>query len=324
MYRAPTLGTPPPTGRQTTRLAPSPTGALHLGNARTFLINWAIARRLGWRTLLRIEDLDTPRVKPGAIGATIEILRWLGMDWDQGPIVQSADLDPYRDAMATLAARGLAYPSALTRAQIDAVASAPQEGAHETPFPASLRPTMVPRRFDDPGTNWRFATPAGPVAFRDEFAGPQSIDASATAGDFVVWTKRGQPSYQFAVVVDDHRQGVTRIVRGDDLLDSAARQLLLYRALGCTPEPVYTHLPLVRGADGRRLAKRHGDTRLETYRAAGVPPERVIGLVAAWSGFGPGRRPMSAAEFRAGLDLSRVPHKDVVFTPEDHAWLSER
>lgn len=306
-----------------TRLAPSPTGALHLGNARTFLVTWALARRRGWGVVLRIEDLDGPRVKPGAIEGTIDILRWLGMDWDQGPIVQSRDLEPYRAALESLASRGLAYPSALTRTEIEAAASAPQEGVHEVAFPTSLRPPIGPRPFDDETTNWRLVVPAGPVAFADAFAGPQSHEPARTIGDFVIWTKRGQPSYQLAVVVDDHRQGITQVVRGDDLLESAARQLLLYRSLGLWPEPRYAHLPLIRGQDGKRLAKRHGDTRLEAYRARGVRAERVIGLLAAWSGVLPrsGPRELTAREFMDALDLSTIPPEPIVFTPEDDAWL---
>ncbi len=324
MYRPKAVSPAPthiPAGIQTTRLAPSPTGALHLGNARTFLINWALARQRGWRILLRIEDLDTPRVKPGAAEATIAILGWLGVDWDEGPLIQSADLEPYRVAMQHLAGRALAYPSEVTRSEIEGAASAPQEGSHETPFPASLRPVLTARPFDDPGANWRFATPPGMVHFSDEFAGPRDPDPSRSVGDFVIWTRRAQPAYQLAVVVDDHRQHVTQVVRGDDLLDSAARQLLLYRALGYGPEPAYTHLPLVRGPDGKRLAKRHGDTRLESYRAAGASADRVVGLLAAWSGVSDRPRPMPAGEFARRFDLAGMPRNDVTFTPEDHAWL---
>lgn len=313
---------------RTTRLAPSPTGALHLGNARTFLVNWALARRQGWTILLRIEDLDTPRVKPGAVESTIDILAWLGMDWDRGPSIQSSDLAPYEHAMVTLAERGLAYPSALTRGEIEdltagAAASAPQEGVTESYFPASLRPPLEPRPFDTREVNWRFVTPPGPVVFDDGFAGPQHHVPSTTIGDFVVWTKRRQPSYQLAVVVDDARQGVTDVIRGDDLLDSAARQLLLYRALSLTPEPRYMHLPLVRGTDGKRLAKRHGDTKIETYRAAGVPSEALVGLLAAWSGVGDRRSPtpMTASEFADAFDPARMDRTSVTFTPEDNAWL---
>ena len=308
-------------GTPTTRLAPSPTGALHLGNARTFLVNWAIARKLGWRIVLRIEDIDGPRVKPGAIELTIDLLRWLGMDWDRGPFIQSQDLEPCRDAMRKLAGAALAYPCELTRSQIEAAASAPQEGAHDIAFPASLRPTLSPREFTnaDEVSSWRFATPPGEIEFHDLFAGDQRHDPSATIGDFVIWTKREQPSYQLAVVVDDARQGVTHVVRGDDLLDSAARQIVLQQALAL-PRPFYCHLPLVKGPDGRRLAKRHGDTRLDTYRARGIPAERVIGLVAHWCGLGP-RAPISAFEFRDRLSLDTIPRTAVTFTPEDEQWL---
>ncbi len=309
---------PPP---QVTRLAPSPTGALHLGNARTFLVNWALARRLGWRIVLRIEDLDGPRVKSGAISLTLDLLAWLGLDWDQGPIIQSHDTAPYAQAVRTLAARGLAYPSDLSRGEIEAAASAPQQGAHEVPFPASLRPSLGPRDFAPTESNWRVAVPDQEITFVDAFAGRQARRPAQTVGDFIVWTRRGQPSYQLAVVVDDHRQGVTQVVRGDDLLDSAARQLLLYRALGLGPEPTYTHLPLILGPDGRRLAKRHGDTRLDLYRARGVSRERVIALLARWCGIGGPLGALSPGEFRDALDLNIIPRSPITFTPEDDAWL---
>ncbi len=326
-----------------TRLAPSPTGALHLGNARTFLVNWAMARREGWRIVLRIEDLDTPRIKAGAVAGVIDTLRWLGIDWDAWPgavdprrgelsgvVVQSEDLAPYTAAIRRLAAAGMAYPCALTRGQVESALSAPQEGGHETPFPAHLRPPPAgqPMEFDsvvvEGGSeppNWRFCTPDVDVEFGDGFAGRQRINPSSTVGDFVLWTRRGQPSYQLAVVVDDHRQGITQIVRGDDLLDSAARQLLLWRALELSPEPVFTHLPLVLGPDGRRLAKRHGDTRLDYYRSRGVPAEAVVGLVAFWCGTTPRRGLMNAAEFSDALVLSTIPHRPITFTQEDDRWL---
>ncbi|MFM9958719.1 MAG: glutamate--tRNA ligase family protein [Phycisphaerales bacterium] len=307
-----------------TRLAPSPTGALHLGNARTFLVNWALARRFGWRIVLRIEDLDGPRVKAGAVESAIDTLRWLGMDWDDGPIIQSADLSPYVAAMHALASRGLVYPSDLSRAEIEASASAPQEGGPaESRFPAELRPARdtFPAEFDQPERGWRFAVPDEEVTFDDGFAGPQRHSPSETVGDFVVWTKRGQPSYQLAVVVDDIRHGVTDVVRGDDLLDSTARQLLLYRALGHDYTPRWTHLPLVVGQDGKRLAKRHGDTRVSNYRETGTVPERVIGLLAAWCGLAARPRAMSAPEFKDAFSLATMPHERTVFTAEHHAWL---
>ncbi len=306
-----------------TRLAPSPTGALHLGNARTFLVNWALARTRGWEILLRIEDLDTPRVKPGVERQTIDTLAWLGLDWDTGPIRQTDDLAPYRDAMSQLAARERVYPCDLTRSQIEAAASAPQEGTHESRVTAAMRPaTPWPSAFIDDNRNWRFATPTDVVDFADVFAGRQARSPAESVGDFVVWTKRHAPSYQLAVVVDDIRQGITQIVRGDDLLDSAARQMLLSRELGATMSPTQCHLPLVLGHDGRRLAKRHGDTRLTTYEQMGVPAERIIGLCAHWCGIAGEPTPMSAAEFAERFDLDTIPRRPITFSPEDEQWLT--
>jgi glutamyl-tRNA synthetase len=307
-----------------TRLAPSPTGALHLGNARTFLINWAMARRHGWRIVLRIEDFDTPRVKPETIDGTIGVLRWLGIDWDEGPIIQSDTIARHRDAMRTLAAGGHVFPSELTRRQIADAASAPHDDAkpsHENRFGAELRPATIPRSFDDPGTNWRFITADAPVAFVDGFAGAQSFNPAQSVGDFVVWTRNGAPAYQLAVVVDDAAQGVSAIIRGDDLLDSTARQLLLGRALGIAPAPSHWHLPLVLGHDGRRLAKRHGDTKLESYRDRGVAAARVIGLLASWCGGE--REPMEAPDFAAWFDWSKLPRSPAMFSEGDEAWLTQ-
>lgn len=309
-----------------TRLAPSPTGALHLGNARTFLVNWALARQRGWRVLLRIEDLDGPRVKSGAAEHAIETLRWLGLDWDEGPVYQSADPAPYRAALERLVADGVAYPCRCTRSQILAASlSAPNAGDHELRYPGTCRPSPGERvdaaLLDDPGVSWRFRAPDVDVLFDDAFAGPQSFRPQGEVGDFLVATKNGQPSYQLAVVVDDARQGVTQVVRGDDLLSCTSRQLLLYRQLDLGPLPAYTHVPIVLGEDGRRLAKRHGDTRVSSYRDRGAAPERVVGLLAEWCGFGQ-REPMSAAAFAERFDLSKLPSTTITFAAADDAWLA--
>lgn len=310
-----------------TRLAPSPTGALHLGNARTFLVNWALARQRGWRVLLRVEDLNTPRTKDWAARQAIDDLAWLGIDWDEGPVYQADDLGPYTSAMHRLASEALAYPCDLSRKEIEEAADAPHAPApsarsprRESRFPPELRPALSARRFDEPHRGWRFVVPSGEVVFSDECAGPVRASPVQTVGDFIVWTRERQPAYQLAVVVDDARQGITHVVRGDDLLDSAARQLLLYRALGLSPEPRYAHLPLVLGPDGRRLAKRHGDTRLSAYRDAGVPPERVIALLARWSGV-PADAALDAGGFAERFGLSSMPPDPARFTPEDHRWL---
>ncbi|MEM1329071.1 MAG: glutamate--tRNA ligase family protein [Planctomycetota bacterium] len=315
------------------RLAPSPTGALHLGNARSFLIGWALARREGRGLLMRVEDLDGPRVKRGAERAALDTLAWLGLDWD-GPLLrQSDDLAPYTDAMSSLAGAGLAYPCAMSRQEILEAASAPQqakpgEGPGEVRFPPHLRPPgLGSSAFDEREISWRFAVPQGPVPFTDRVVGQVVVNPFETVGDFAVWTGRGQPSYQLACMVDDAGLGmhepIGQVVRGDDLIDSAGRQLLLARSLGEWEHsgPEWVHLPLVVGEDGRRLAKRHGDTRVSVYREASVRPERVVGLLAWWSGVLTERGEMSAAEFRDAFSLDRMPRDPVVCTSEDDRWL---
>lgn len=302
------------------RLAPSPTGALHLGNARTFVINWALARREGWRLVLRIEDLDGPRVKAGATRAMIDTLEWLGLDYDGAPLRQSDDLEPYRASMAELASRGLVYACRLTRREIEQAASAPHGDAHDRHFPAALRPAAPSRAFIDDDANYRLIVADETIVIDDAVAGRFEHNVARTVGDFALWTRRGTPAYQLAVVVDDARQGVTDVVRGDDLLPSAARQTLVYRAFGLAP-PRWWHLPLVLGPDGLRLAKRHGDTRLASYREVGVTAERLIGLLAAWCGVPGERRPMTAADFRDAFDPTRLGRDPVTFTEDDHAWL---
>jgi glutamyl-tRNA synthetase len=305
-----------------TRLAPSPTGALHLGNARTFLVNWALARQLGWHIVLRIDDLDGPRVKCEAAAEAIDILRWLGLDWDEGPLYQRHDLAPYRAALDRLAEQGDVYPCRCTRREIElASLSAPHPDDHDLRYPGTCREIPLPRREGlGEGFACRLRVPSGATTFTDNFAGPHQHNIDATTGDFLVATKEGLPSYQLAVVVDDARQRIDRIVRGDDLLASTHRQRLIHERLGLAPTPQYWHLPLVVGLDGRRLAKRHGDSRVSHYRACGASPERLVGLLAEWSGIGP-RRATAAAEFLEQFELSRLPRQPIVFTPADDAWL---
>jgi len=308
-----------------TRLAPSPTGALHLGNARTFLVNWLLARQRSWQVLLRIEDLDGPRIKPGAAEQAIDTLQWLGIDWDQGPIYQSADLTPYAAALAQLANLGAAYPCHCTRSQIAAASlSAPNAGDHDLRYSGACRPAspmpLDARHPQFEGMAWRLVTPNERTEFIDQFAAAQCVNVRESVGDFLIATKAGLPGYQLAVVVDDARQGITHIVRGDDLLPSTHRQIILQEQLQLDPPPAYFHLPLVVGDDGRRLAKRHGDTRIDYYRNQGAGRERVLGLLAEWCGMGQ-RRELTIEEFLADFNLQRLPTEPIVFTQADHAWL---
>lgn len=270
---------------------------------------------------MRVEDLDGPRVKPGAASAALDTLAWLGLDWDGEILTQSEDLTPYRQAMRRLESRDLIYACDLSRQAIRQAHSAPHRGEHDVPYPAAWRPTsLADQRFTGGATNYRLAVPEETIEVEDQFAGPRVYRPIDEVGDFIIWTKQDLPAYQLAVVVDDQRQRVTDVVRGDDLLPSAARQILLYRALGAEP-PRWWHLPLVLGEDGRRLAKRHGDTRLGSYRDSGVGNERIIGLLAWWSGASERREACSLDAFRQRFSLERMSRDPITMTEDDHQWL---
>jgi glutamyl-tRNA synthetase len=304
------------------RLAPSPTGAQHIGNSRTYLLAWLSARSQNGRVVLRIEDVDSPRIKPGAATGACDDLRWLGLDWDGEPVVQTRRIHLYENALKTLQSRELVYPCTCSRADVDRAASAPH-AEHEGPvYPGTCAGRCVAdaAALDDLPYCWRFRVPEYSPAWVDGFRGPTAIDLRTLGGDFVVWKAprpgvEATPAYQLAVVVDDAAQGVTEVLRGDDLIPSTPRQLLLYEALG-QPPPRFIHVPLVVGPDGRRLAKRHGDTRLSALRAAGVTAERLIGLLAWSCGWIPEIRPIRACELLSLFRLDSVPNRPFVLTPE--------
>lgn len=308
-----------------TRLAPSPTGALHLGNARTFLVNWLMARQAGWRVLLRVEDLDGPRVKAGADREAMEDLRWLGLDWDEGPVDQSSRAAVYHAAVARLLATGKAYACVCTRREVELAASAPHAEDGASVYPGTCRGKYESMREAEAASGRvpvvRFAVPDERVEFVDGFRGICAFEPATELGDFVIQKADGTAAYQLAVVVDDAEMGVSDVVRGDDLVDSTPRQMLLYRALGIAERiPAYWHLPLVVGTDGRRLAKRHGDTRLAHYRKRGVRAERIVAMLARWSGVAVGDA-ISARELVGRFELERVPKEPIVFGETDNRWL---
>jgi glutamyl-tRNA synthetase len=300
-----------------TRLAPSPTGALHPGNARTFLINWLLARQNGWAITLRIDDLDGPRIKPAAAQQAMDDLAWLGIDWDDGPVWQSQRRAVYADAVQKLLAGGLAYPCICTRKDVDAAAGAPHADDGSAVYPGTCRGRFASiekaAAFAGRPPAIRFRVPDRTVTWNDRVAGPQAIGMSRL-GDFVIAKADGTPAYQLAVVVDDAAAGVTEVVRGDDLLDSTPRQILLYEAMGIAKQiPDYWHVPLVVGTDGRRLAKRHGDSRLAEYRRRGVPASAVVTLLAKWCGID--GTASTAAELVGRFDLAKLPRGPVVYDP---------
>jgi glutamyl/glutaminyl-tRNA synthetase len=267
------------------RLAPTPTGYLHLGHARTFWTAYERARAECGVLVLRDEDLDADRCRPEFSRAMIEDLLWLGLVWQEGPNCggpfapyrQSERIPWYLEVWQQLAATGLIYPSPHSRRDVQAAINAPQEGESEVLFPVAFRPPIGTGKNEiEPGNvNWRFRVPDGQdVEFMDGHYGTVTSRAGRDFGDFLVWRKDGLPAYELAVVADDHAMQITEVVRGADLLTSTARQLLIYQALGWTP-PAFWHCPLVRDDDGVRLAKRTQALALRTLKEQGRTPEEI-------------------------------------------------
>ncbi|MEZ6111809.1 MAG: tRNA glutamyl-Q(34) synthetase GluQRS [Pirellulaceae bacterium] len=304
------------------RLAPSPTGAQHIGNARTYLLAWLSIRSRGGRIVLRMEDIDSPRVKPGADEQAIDDLRWLGLDWDEGPdiggphgpYVQTQRLEHYEAALARLQSAERIYPCTCSRTDVQAAASAPHVGQEGPLYPGTCRQRMSAHASDILGESfsWRFRATPEAHAIDDLVAGHRTCRVAEELGDFVIAKRDGFPAYQLAVVADDHAMRVTEVLRGDDLLPSAFRQCELYAFFGWQP-PRFAHVPLVVGPDGRRLAKRHGDTRLSLLREAGVPAERLVGLLAWSCRLRPDATPIAAADLLDDFDLGRLPREPFVF-----------
>jgi glutamyl-tRNA synthetase len=300
------------------RLAPSPTGALHLGNVRTFMIAWLRARSLGGKVVFRMEDLDHPKDKPGAAAEAVRDLRWLGFDWDE-EYVQSGRRDLYRGALEALVSRGLAYPCVCSRRDVESAQSAPHAG-EQLFYPGTCR-----GRFSSWGEAaavranpcWRFRVPDGSaVAFDDAFAGRFEQNVSEALGDFPLARDEFGAGYTLACAVDDIDMGITEVVRGDDLLPATPAQILVARALGAECDISYCHVPLVVGPDGRRLAKRHGDTRVAAFRAAGWSPGRILGALAASCGWAESGEELSLAAILPRFGLLSVPRRPFVWNPD--------
>lgn len=317
----------PPTPRG--RWAPTPSGLLHVGNARTALVTWLSIRRQGGTLVWRLEDLDGPRTLPGAAAAGEEDLHWLGLDWDEGaeegglhaPYEQSARTDHYEGALERLAAAGRLFPCRLSRADLKNLATAPHGhggnvGGGMPPYPASLRPqNLEPGWFEAlrstprPDAAMRFKVAATPVTFDDRVYGPMQERVDLDVGDFVLKRRDGIYAYQLAVVVDDLAMGITEVVRGRDLLNSTARQIQLMEALGGEP-PTWAHLPLVLNSKGEKLSKRDGALTLRSLREAAVPPTHLVGYLAFSLGLLETPRPCVPAELVEDFAWHRIRGED--------------
>jgi glutamyl-tRNA synthetase len=300
------------------RYAPSPTGEVHLGNASSALLGWLSIRARGGSFVLRMEDLDRNRVRPGLAERILEDLVWLGLDWDEGPdrggrhgpYEQWPRRGLYREAFSKLRELGCLYRCFCSRKDIQGAASAPQTPGEEVRYPGTClgldREEARARASAGTRHAWRFRVDSGAShAFADRVHGRWG-DGLAPPGDFVVWRSDEVPAYQLAVVVDDLEMGITEVVRGDDLLPSTLKQVALYKALG-QPPPVFGHVPLLLGTDRVRLSKRHEGVTLRELRESGFSPERIVGHLAGLLGLRPVSDPLSARALVDGFSLDGVP-----------------
>ncbi len=314
------------------RYAPSPSGPLHLGNLRTALIAWLQARLAAMPFILRMEDLDLPRVKPGSSEQIIADLHWLGLDWDEGasitnpgsggpsaPYAQSARNPFYQKAFQQLLDKDLIYPCYCSRKDIQQAASAPHLHENGPIYPGTCRdPEMraeMERRHPDKPAAWRYRAPARTIEFEDRLVGRVSQTLDREVGDFVIKRADGLFAYQLAVVVDDGLMGITDVVRGADLLDSTARQIELFEALDYLI-PNFWHVPLMLDAQGARLSKRDGSDSLELWRQQGKSAEAVIGFLAHSVGLIDRDCSISARELVQELTLEGLRQRLVVAARE--------
>lgn len=298
----------------TTRLAPGPTGFLHLGNAWAFLLAWLYARRSGGKVLLRMDDLDHLRSRPHFAAAILDDLAWLGLDWDDHIVWQSARHEFYAAALARLDSANLLYPCFCSRKDLRNLAGAPHAEDHVPAYPGiCARLTDAERRqrlANGRQHSLRLRCPDASITFADLLQGPQTYAKMAYGGDFPVRRADGVWAYHLATVVDDASMDVNLVVRGRDLLSSTPGQIALYRSLGFEP-PQYAHVPLLLNADGERLAKRHESLSLSTLRQNGVRATRVTGLLAFLAGFNARKRDMSAYDLLEIFEPAIIPNHDL-------------
>ena len=304
------------------RFAPSPSGRMHLGNAWTALLAWLDIRKQNGAMVLRMEDLDPDRSRPDYAAGLLADLRWLGLDWDEGPDVggpaapycQRQRSHYYQAAFDKLQQAGLVYPCFCSRAELRLAASAPHAGDTEVPYSgrcAALTELAVTKlRAAGRRPSYRLRVGDAAVEYSDEVYGRQKQVLRQECGDFVIRRSDGVFAYQLAVVVDDAAMGISRVLRGADLLASTPRQIYLWHLLAASP-PTFIHVPLLIGRDGSRLSKRHGSLAIAALRGAGVPAQKIVGQLAAWAGLIDRPMPASPRELVSVFDLSRLPRESV-------------
>jgi nondiscriminating glutamyl-tRNA synthetase len=315
------------------RFAPSPTGELHVGNARTALFNWIFARHCGGAFILRIEDTDRLRTTGAFEANLLDDIKWLGIDWDEGPGAggsygpyrQTERLDLYRDCLRRLIAEDRVYPCYCTEEELDAERADLVARRMMPRYMGKCRRLNEAERSRLAGEGrlpvWRFRVEEGAIAFDDLIRGTMAFQGE-DIGDFIIVRSNGIPSYNFAVVVDDHFMEISHVIRGEDHLSNTASQLLLYQALGFIP-PVFAHHALILGKDRAKLSKRHGAVSVREFRRRGILPEVLLNYLALLgSSFGSGREVVSAEEIVEGFSLERTGRGGAIFDMEKLLWLN--
>jgi glutamyl-tRNA synthetase len=310
-----------------TRFAPSPTGYLHIGGARTALYSWAFARRHGGKFILRIEDTDTERSTRESEDAILDSMRWLGLDWDEGPFFQMQRLARYREVADRLIASGDAYHCWATKEELDAMREAQRARGEKPRYDGRWRPErakaagLVPPRDRPPVV--RFRTPEeGSVGWNDLVKGLIEFP-NAELDDLVLMRGDGVPTYNFGVVVDDLDMRMTHVIRGDDHVNNTPRQIHIFRALG-NALPEFAHVPMILGADGERLSKRHGAVSVTQYRDEGFLPEALVNYLARLGWSHGDDEIFSMAQLVEWFDLAHVSRSPAKFDPEKLSWLNQQ
>ncbi len=307
-----------------TRFAPSPTGYLHLGGARTALFAWAYARHHGGTFILRIEDTDVERSTPAAVQAILDAMDWLGLDYDEGPFYQMQRMDRYREVIADMLARGLAYRDYMPPAELDALRAEQMARGEKPRYDGRWRPERAADRTPPPGVQpvIRFRNPdGGTVAWHDGVKGPIEF-ANSELDDLVIARSDGTPTYNFCVVVDDWDMRITHVIRGDDHVNNTPRQINIFRALGIAP-PEYAHVPTVLGEDGAKLSKRHGAVSVMEYEAAGYLPDAMVNFLAR-IGWGHGDAEIfSREQLVAWFDLAGISPAPSRFNTSKLNWVNQ-
>jgi len=308
------------------RFAPSPTGYLHVGGARTALYNWLFARHHGGAFILRIEDTDADRSKPELTDAILRSMEWLGLNWDEGPFYQSQRQERYREVAAELEKRGQAYPCFCSPEELQAKRAQAEALKKPWRYDGVCRdiPVLERQQRRSAGHPWalRFRVPpTGQTSFDDEVFGHIELE-NQEIEDFVLLRSDGHPTYHLGVVTDDIDMGISHVVRGADHLPNTPKQILVYRALGA-PEPQFAHLPLILGPDKQRLSKRHGATSVGAYREMGILPEALVNFLALLGWTPPSQKEIvTREEMVRGFELTTVSKSNAVFDPEKLAWMN--